>query len=187
MSDVNVDEVHGPEAPAGVNHMVFNVRDIEESEAFWTEILGYQRCGVNRRNPGFRFFHSPLSKSHHDIALVQLEDPGPEPEPWSMQATKWGPNHIAIAWPDRESWLRQLAWMQKQDVKFHIRLDHGMTHSVYISDPNGYGIEVLYELPREIWEEDINGALNYSVIYEGDPLVDNTDYHVFPPPAEVNA
>jgi catechol 2,3-dioxygenase len=38
-----------------------------------------------------------------------------------------------------------------------------MTHSVYIHDPNGYGVELLYELPRESWENDIDGALNYSV------------------------
>ena len=38
-----------------------------------------------------------------------------------------------------------------------------MTHSLYIHDPNGYGIELLYELPREVWEDDIDGALNYSV------------------------
>jgi catechol 2,3-dioxygenase len=48
-------------------------------------------------------------------------------------------------------------------VKFDLRVEHGMTHSVYIHDPNGYGIELLYELPREMWENDIDGALNYSV------------------------
>jgi catechol 2,3-dioxygenase len=37
-----------------------------------------------------------------------------------------------------------------------------MTHSLYINDPNGYGIEVLYELPREVWEGDIDAALNYA-------------------------
>jgi hypothetical protein len=34
-----------------------------------------------------------------------------------------------------------------------------MTHSVSINDPNGYGVEVLYELSRDIWEGDIDGAL----------------------------
>jgi catechol 2,3-dioxygenase len=52
--------------------------------------------------------------------------------------------------------------MQAKGVKFDLRVEHGMTHSVYIHDPNGYGIELLYELPRAIWENDIDGALNYS-------------------------
>ena len=27
--------------PSGINHLVINVRDIEESHRFWTEILGF--------------------------------------------------------------------------------------------------------------------------------------------------
>jgi catechol 2,3-dioxygenase len=36
-----------------------------------------------------------------------------------------------------------------------------MTHSLYIHDPNGYGVELLYDLPREVWEGDIDAALNW--------------------------
>jgi catechol 2,3-dioxygenase len=57
-----------------------------------------------------------------------------------------------------------------------------MTHSVYISDPDGHGIEVLYELPREVWENDIDAAQNYSeqLPTQGDAaLVDRTDNPVF--------
>ena len=91
-------------------------------------------------------------------------------------------NHIAIHMPNRETWLKQLAWLRKNGVTFHRRVNHGMTHSVYISDPNGYGVEVLYELPREIWGEDIQGALDYAepVATEGDEaFIDDTDYPVF--------
>jgi hypothetical protein len=52
--------------------------------------------------------------------------------------------------------------MQAKGVKFSRKVDHGMSHSVYINDPNGYGVELLYELPREIWEKDVDGALNYA-------------------------
>ncbi len=57
-----------------------------------------------------------------------------------------------------------------------------MTHSVYISDPDGHGIEVLYELPREVWEADIDAAQNFSeqLPTEGaEALVDRTDNPVF--------
>jgi catechol 2,3-dioxygenase len=93
-----------------------------------------------------------------------------------------GINHVAIAWPDRESWLKQLAFLQSKGVTFHRRVNHGMTHSVYISDPDGHGIEVLYELPREVWEKDIDGAQNYAEMLptEGDEsLIDKTDNPVF--------
>ena len=57
--------------------------------------------------------------------------------------------------------MRQLAFLQSSGVKFERRVEHGMTHSLYIRDPNGYGVELLYELPREVWEGDIDAALNF--------------------------
>ncbi len=91
-------------------------------------------------------------------------------------------NHIAICYPDREAWLRQIEFLKGSGVPFHLRIDHGMTHSVYISDPNGHGVEILYELPREIWEHDIEGAQNYSERIPPDSaaaLTDSTDYPRF--------
>jgi catechol 2,3-dioxygenase len=64
--------------------------------------------------------------------------------------------------PSREAWLQQLAFMQSRGIVFDRRVEHGMTHSLYVHDPNGYGVEILYELPREIWEADIDGALNWA-------------------------
>ena len=71
-------------------------------------------------------------------------------------------------------------------MKFLRRVNHGMTHSVYIADPDGHGIEVLYELPREVWEGDIDGAQNYAeqLPTEGEEsLIDRTDNPVFGAPA----
>src|SRR2546427_823099 len=78
--------------------------------------------------------------------------------------------------------IKQLEFLQKKGVKFLRRVNHGMTHSVYIEDPDGHGIEVLYELPREVWAHDIDGAQNYAerLPTEGpEALVDTTDNPVF--------
>jgi catechol 2,3-dioxygenase len=52
-----------------------------------------------------------------------------------------------------------------------------MTHSLYIRDPNGYSVELLYELPRALWEGDINAALNHyvPVSTEGDAALDDRE------------
>jgi catechol 2,3-dioxygenase len=117
--------------------------------------------------------------NHHDLALVEMPNLPPPPPEWSMSESPLAINHIAIALPDRDAWLQQLAFLQSRGVPFHRRVNHGMTHSVYINDPNGYGIEVLYELPREVWEGDIDAALNYAerLPTEGEAaLVDDTDH-----------
>ena len=180
--------------PRGINHMVLNVRDLEVSDRFWTEIIGF-RCVAElkpipgRRRPKMRFYSGVDAQggvTHHDLALAEVpaaEGPGGEDrEPWDLLPSRVGLNHVAIAWPDRESWLTQLAFLRSKGVPFHRRVNHGMTHSVYVSDPDGHGIEVLYELPRQVWEGDIDGAQNYAEQLPTDgeaSLVDRTDNPVF--------
>ena len=155
--------------PVGINHLVLNVRDIEESHAFWTEIMGFKQVGElhprpDRPNPPKMRFYSGDHQGkmqHHDLALMEMPNL-PPPSAWSMSDSQVAINHVAITLPSREAWLKQLAFLQSKGITFHRRINHGMTHSVYISDPNGYGIEVLYELPREVWEGDIDAALNYA-------------------------
>ena len=155
--------------PVGVNHVVLNVRDIEESHRFWTEVVGLKQVGALRPRadmgpmPKMRFYSGSHGgkMTHHDVALVENPDvPKPTAE-WGLFGAPLALNHVAIAMPDRESWQRKLADLQQRGVKFHLRINHGVTHSVYLSDPNGYGVELLYELPREMWETDIDAGLNY--------------------------
>ncbi|MGC2414973.1 MAG: VOC family protein [Stellaceae bacterium] len=169
--------------PGGINHLVINVRDMEESHKFWTEILGFKQVGQSSRRP-MRFYSGDHGgrMNHHDIALVENPNLPKPPAEWAMFDLPVAINHIAITMPNREAWLKQLAWLRQNGVKFHRRVNHGMTHSLYISDPNGYGVEVLYELPRDVWGENIQGALDYAepVPTEGEEaFIDDTDYPHF--------
>ena len=164
------------QAPRGVNHVVLNVRDLEVSHRFWTEIVGFRCVAELKQTPGrvrpkMRFYSGVAQNgdlSHHDLALAEVprRDGAAAaegaPETWSLMGPRVGLNHVAITWPDREAWLKQLAFLQSRGVAFHRRINHGMTHSVYISDPDGNGIEILYELPRDVWEGDIDAAQNYA-------------------------
>jgi catechol 2,3-dioxygenase len=173
---------------------------MEVSHRFWTEIMGFTCVAQlkpipGRVRPNMRFYsgvdaHGDVT--HHDLALCEVPRgaTSAEPEGWNLMPNRPGINHVAIAWPDRESWLKQLAFLKAKGVVFHRRVNHGMTHSVYISDPDGHGIEVLYELPREVWAHDIEGAQNYAEMLptEGDEsLIDKTDNPVFGAPAASRA
>jgi len=155
--------------PVGINHVVLNVRNIEESHRFWTEVVGLKQVGALRpradmgKMPAMRFYSGDHGgkMTHHDVALVENPNLPAPPAEWGLFGEPQAINHVAIAMPDRESWQQKLADLQRQGVKFHLRINHGVTHSVYISDPNGYGVEILYELPRDLWEQDIDAGLNY--------------------------
>lgn len=161
--------------PYGLNHVVLNVRDMEESHQFWTEIVGLRQVGELHPSPRLpnppkmRFYSGDRGGKthHHDLALVEnptLLRPAAERTIASLPPAI---HHIAIALPTRDAWLRQIAFLRSRGVAFTRRINHGMTHSLYIRDPNGYEVELLYELPREVWEGDIDAALNWL-----EPVVD---------------
>lgn len=177
-----------PSTPS-MSHLVLTVRDIEASHRFYTELIGFEQCGTLRVPPGsgidMRFYRGH-GDHHHDLALIQMADPSTAPEVlrWKMFPERAGIAHIALAYPTREAWLAQVEHLQTNDVEFLVRGNHGMTHSVYVADPDGNGIEVLYDLPPEVWAGDVDAALSY---FENLPrtgpeaLEDRTDYKVFGP------
>ncbi len=133
----------------------------------WGAELGFEQIGA--LSPDFPMqmrFYACRPGSHHDIALIQMTNPEAAPPVKPFDLTAQGSinaiNHYAVAYT-RENFLKQLEYMKASGVKFVIRGEHGMTHSCYVEDPDGNGIEILYELPAEVWEQDVNGALNYFV------------------------
>src|SRR6266550_695476 len=128
----NADTPRAPshaEPPRAINHVVLNVRSLEISHRFWTEMIGF-RCVAElkpipgRQRPKMRFYsgldaHGGVT--HHDLALAEVPATnanGGAPDEWSLMPGRPGLNHVAIAWPDRESWLKQLAFMKSKGVPF---------------------------------------------------------------------
>src|ERR1700759_2530689 len=84
--DVANEETTAP--PIGVNHVVLNVRDMEESHRFWTEIVGLKQVGALRPRadlgpmPKMQFYSGDHGgkMTHHDVALVENPNVPPAPE-----------------------------------------------------------------------------------------------------------
>jgi catechol-2,3-dioxygenase len=178
-------------SPGGtITHLVLTVRDLEASHRFYTEVLGYERCAILEGELALSdMWFYRTSTNHHDLALVQVgkpeEVPAP-PEEWLgfFPDHAVGINHFAVAYPSREAFLAQIEHMTAMGVPFDLRGNHGMTHSVYVRDPDGNSVEVLYDLPKEVWDGDVNAALNHFEFLptEGpESLEDSTDYQHFEP------
>ena len=149
------------QTPSGLNHVVLNVRSIGEAHRFWTELLGFHHVGTLRRPgsdgkppPPVRFYSGQVEgrHHHHDIALVE--------QPTLPVGQKQALNHVAVAYPSLEAWQRQVDFLLAKGVALHGRVDRGTTKSIHTNDPDGNVIELLYELPRTVWEDDIDAALN---------------------------
>lgn len=154
-----------PQVPSGVNHLVVNVRDIEESHRFWTELLGFRHVGTARHaradgGPPTRFYSGVKDGKlhHHDIALDQ--------QPALARADAVQPQslaHVAIEYASEAAWRAQIRFLTGQGVALHRLIERGTTHSIYLTDPNGIVVELVFELPRAQWEDDIDAALNRAV------------------------
>ncbi len=179
--------------PDALNHLVLNVTNLERSHAFWSGIVGFKEIvSIKDENGRARstFYRGRDGTQHHDLALFEIPNAEQKEavKEWNMAAKAVGVNHIAIKYKDRDTWLKAIAFMQSKGVTFHVRTEHGMTHSAYISDPDGYGIEILYEVPRYAWIDNPAAAVIWArgTAKEGpEALIDNDDYHIFKASDEV--
>lgn len=164
MTIVKEEALSCAETPCGLNHVVLKVRDIDASHAFWTDCLGFKHVGTLSRTgtdgtppPRVRFYSGERDGklSHHHIALA--EEPAlPAGDDGGFQAL----DHIAIAYPTHEAWRRQVDFLTGRHVTVSRWIERGTMHSVMVTDPNGYHVELVCDLPREFWETDIDAALN---------------------------
>ena len=117
--------------PKRVGHLVLNVSDVEASEKFYTEVLGFQ---ISSKRPTATFL--TCGKIHHDLALFKTEDDaGP------FRKGQVGLNHFAVQIEDMDALQDIYHRLKKHGVEISRTIDHGMTNSVYFSDPDGIELE----------------------------------------------
>ena len=133
-------EGRGRIAPAtAVGPVSLTASDLGRSLRFYRESLGLRVLeeggGAARLGAG-------------DATLVELvERPGAEPAP---RAT--GLFHFALLVPDRPALARWLAHAARERVPLQGLSDHFVSEAIYLGDPDGHGIEIYADRPRERWE-----------------------------------
>src|SRR6202008_4176799 len=60
--------------------------------------------------------------------------------------------HFALLLPERHDLARWLAHVARENVPLVGMSDHFVSEAVYLSDPDGHGIEIYWDRPREVWE-----------------------------------
>ncbi|MGH3023269.1 MAG: VOC family protein [Gaiellaceae bacterium] len=79
--------------------------------------------------------------------LVLVEEPGAQPVRHST-----GLFHFALLVPERADLARWLAHGARERVPLVGMSDHFVSEAIYLSDPDGHGIEIYADRPREVWE-----------------------------------
>ncbi|MBV9213907.1 MAG: VOC family protein [Actinobacteria bacterium] len=79
--------------------------------------------------------------------IVLTEEPGARPA-----VGHTGLYHFALLVSQRSDLARWLAHAARDRVPLVGLSDHFVSEALYLSDPDGHGIEIYWDRPREIWE-----------------------------------
>ena len=135
-----------------LGHLVLYVRDLEASAHFYREVLGWQPLIDPGEETGFpaMAFNSSSQRTHHELLLIEV---GPNAAPLPA-GRRVGLYHFGLKVGDSDDELREaLERLRDNNVPIVGSTDHGMTHSLYIKDPDGNEIELYVDVPGVDWDD----------------------------------
>jgi catechol 2,3-dioxygenase len=133
-----------PETRMGAVHLT--VADLERSLAYYDAQIGLE---VHAREHG----RAHLGTGGEDL-LVLTEEPGALPADGYS-----GLFHFALLVPERIDLARWLAHAARDRVALSGLSDHFVSEAIYLRDPDGHGIEIYADRPRELWEGQVGTRL----------------------------
>jgi len=163
-----------------VGHVHLKVSDLDRAVRFYREVIGLDMVQFLPDQLAFMSFGG----YHHHVALNVTRWKGaPPPVP-----ERAGLLHAAFSYPTR----RALAEAYQRAVAFGIAdasgSDHGITEAIYFDDPDGNGVEISWDCPRERWQYLADGTLDVALGIPFDPdALFLGDVAAEPPPVHATA
>lgn len=134
-----------------IGHVHLRVADLERAIAFYQGVLGFE---VTLRYGTSAAFLS-AGGYHHHIGLNTWESLGGKPPAPGTT----GLYHLAILYPTRAELADALRRLIAANVALQGASDHGVSEAIYLSDPDGNGVELYWDRPKEEWPVDAAGNL----------------------------
>jgi catechol 2,3-dioxygenase len=134
-----------------IGHVHLKVANIDRALAFYCGVLGFELK--------MRFADSAAFLSaggyHHHIGLNTWEsENGKPPAPGNT-----GLYHLAILYPSRAALADALRRLIDAGIPLDGASDHGVSEALYLRDPDGNGVELYRDRPREQWPVSADGAM----------------------------
>ena len=134
-----------------IGHVHLKVSDIDRALAFYRDVLGFDlnvRIGDEAAFLSAGGYHPPLG-------LTTGERRGGSPPPPGTT----GLYHVAIRYPDRATLGDALRRLRDAGIPISGATDHGVSEAIYLRDPDGNGIELYRDRPREEWPRADDGEV----------------------------
>lgn len=135
-----------------IGHVHLKVADLERSLGFYCQVLGFkltQRYGTDAA-------FIAAGDYHHHLGLNTWQSKGGSAPP----AGTTGLFHVALRYPSRAALANALLRLEAASIPLDGASDHGVSDALYLRDPDGNGMELYWDRPRELWPVDEHGELH---------------------------
>ena len=149
---LDAEDTFGPTDPGvSIGHVHLKVADLPRALDFYQGVLGFE---LTLRMGDSAAFLS-VGGYHHHIGLNTWESEGGSPPPPGTT----GLFHLAILYPTRAALADALRRLIAAGVPLEGASDHGVSEALYLRDPDGNGLELYRDRPREQWPRTAEGGL----------------------------
>lgn len=138
-------------AATRIGHVHLKVSDLDRALTFYRDLLGLELTTMYGENAAF------LSAGgyHHHIGLNTWHSKGGSPAPKNST----GLHHAAILYPTRKDLAEIYKRLRDKNYPITGTSDHGVSEAIYLNDPDGNGLELYCDRPRDEWEYDEDGSV----------------------------
>jgi len=136
-----------------LGHVVFYVRSLERSLAFYRDLLGFREVG---RIFGGKASALTSGRTHHELLLIEVGD-APRPP----TGHRLGLYHIGIKIGESLEELRAAKReLEEAGIGISGMSDHTVSQSLYLQDPDGNKVELYVDADEAIWKNDPSAVLS---------------------------
>jgi len=139
-----------------IGHVHLKVSDIDKALAFYKDLLGFE---ITQRYGTSAVFIS-AGGYHHHIGLNTWHSKNALPAP----VRSCGLYHTAIVYSQRKDLAVILKRLSDARYPLSSAADHGVSEAIYSNDPDGNGVELYWDKPKEQWP--CNEAGNLQMVTE---------------------
>ena len=126
-----------------IGHVHLKVADLDRALGFWRDVLGFDE----QARIGDQAAFLSAGGYHHHIGLNTWESQGGSPPPPGTT----GLYHVAVRFPDRKALAEAVRRVLEAGIPLDGASDHGVSEAIYLRDPDGNGVELYRDRPREEW------------------------------------
>lgn len=133
-------------APSGtrIGHVHLKVSDLDRALEFYHDLLGFELTTMYGENAAF----VSAGGYHHHIGLNTWHSKGDPPAPQNSA----GLYHTAFLYPTRKDLAKILQRLIDAGYPISGASDHGVSEAIYLNDPDGNGVELYRDRPKDEWE-----------------------------------